>query len=97
MAKPLAAVGIPGAKESLENREEVGKRLNAAKSLLREHGNYTWLTGKGNIVILNNGIEFAATYFIIKPDAAPTGELTANPAVASREDSRYLTSQISGL
>ncbi|SRR6056297_169397 len=65
MAKPLAAVGIPGAKASLENSEEVGRRLNAARGLLREHGNYGWLTGKGNVVILNNGIEFAATYFIM--------------------------------
>ncbi len=44
---------------------EVGNRLNAAKDILREHGKYDWLTAKGNFVILNNGIEFAATYFIM--------------------------------
>ena len=44
---------------------EVAERLNAAKSILREHGNYNWLTEKGNFVILNNGIEFAITYLII--------------------------------
>lgn len=44
---------------------ESGERLDAAKSLLREHGNYDWLTGAGEFVILNNGIEFAATYFIM--------------------------------
>jgi putative oxidoreductase len=65
MAQPLAAIGIPAAQRSLENNEEVGKRLNAAKSLLREHGHYSWLTEKGNFVVLNNGIEFAATYFIM--------------------------------
>lgn len=65
MAQPLAAIGIPAAERSLENSEEVGKRLNAAKGLLREHGHYGWLTEKGNIVVLNNGIEFAATYFIM--------------------------------
>jgi len=65
MAKPLAAVGLPGAGASLENSEEVSRRLAAARSLLREHGNYNWLTGRGSIVILNNGIEFAATYFIM--------------------------------
>lgn len=65
MAQPMAAVGIPGAKESLENSEEVGQRLSAAKSILKEHGNYSWLTGKGNFVVLNNGIEFAATYFLM--------------------------------
>jgi len=30
--------------------------------LLREHGNYEWLTEFGSVVISNNGIEFAATY-----------------------------------
>ena len=44
---------------------EVAERLNAAKSILREHGNYNWLTEKGNFVILNNGIEFAITYLIM--------------------------------
>jgi putative oxidoreductase len=65
MAQPLAAVGIPAAQQSLENSVEVGKRLTAAKGLLREHGQYGWLTEKGDFVILNNGIEFAATYFIM--------------------------------
>ncbi|MYB88382.1 MAG: DoxX family membrane protein [Proteobacteria bacterium] len=64
-AKPLAAIGIPSAQHSLENSEEVGKRLQAAKSLLKKHGNYKWLTEKGGFVILNNGIEFAATYFVM--------------------------------
>jgi len=40
-------------------------RLNTAKDILREHGNYNWLTENGNLVILNNGIEFASTYFIM--------------------------------
>jgi hypothetical protein len=26
---------------------------------------YDWLTENGNLVILNNGIEFSATYFIM--------------------------------
>ena len=33
--------------------------------ILKEHGNYSWLTGRGSITILNNGIEFAATYFVM--------------------------------
>lgn len=41
------------------------ERLNIAKDILREHGNYSWLTENGNFVILNNGIEFASTYFIM--------------------------------
>jgi uncharacterized membrane protein YphA (DoxX/SURF4 family) len=42
--------------------EDVAVRLGAAKEILDEHGNYAWLTEKGNFVILNNGIEFAVTY-----------------------------------
>ncbi|QYJ76787.1 DoxX family protein [Shewanella sp. FJAT-52076] len=41
------------------------ERLAKAKSLLQEHGNYDWLTGSGNFVVLNNGIEFAITYFVM--------------------------------
>ena len=41
------------------------ERLNKAKEILKEHGNYDWLTEHGNFVVLNNGIEFAATYFIM--------------------------------
>lgn len=44
---------------------ESSERLDAATSLLQQHGNYDWLTGSGEFVILNNGIEFAATYFIM--------------------------------
>ncbi|MBF0264671.1 MAG: DoxX family protein [Gammaproteobacteria bacterium] len=41
------------------------EKLSMAKSLLREHGNYDWLTSSGNFVISNSGIEWAATYFIM--------------------------------
>lgn len=41
------------------------ERLNKAKEILKEHSNYDWLTANGNFVVLNNGIEFAATYFIM--------------------------------
>jgi uncharacterized membrane protein YphA (DoxX/SURF4 family) len=44
---------------------EVGNRLEAARSILQEHGKMDWLTAKGSFVILNNGIEFAATYFVM--------------------------------
>lgn len=45
--------------------QDVAVRLGAAKDILQEHGNYRWLTEKGNFVVLNNGIEFAVTYFIM--------------------------------
>lgn len=44
---------------------EAVERLDRAKTILQEHGNYGWLTEHGNFVVLNNGIEFAATYFIM--------------------------------
>lgn len=65
MAGVLASVGFPGAAESLANSSEVGERLARAKDLLQAHGNYDYLTAKGSLVVLNNGIEFAATYFIM--------------------------------
>ena len=58
----IADAGAPFASErvieSVEKKEMI-------ISILQEHGNYEWLTSSGNIVILNNGIEFAATYFIM--------------------------------
>ena len=64
-ARVLASIGVPAAGESLENSVEVGQRLDRARSILRQHGNYSWLTEKGGFVILQNGIEFAATYFLM--------------------------------
>ena len=47
------------------NAGEALDRLRIAKSILREHGNYDWLTEYGNFVVSNNGIEWAMTYFIM--------------------------------
>ncbi|QCU89631.1 DoxX family protein [Thiomicrorhabdus sediminis] len=44
---------------------EAMQRLEMAKSLLQEYGNYQWLTEYGHFIISNNGIEWAATYFIM--------------------------------
>jgi uncharacterized membrane protein YphA (DoxX/SURF4 family) len=44
---------------------EAAERLAAANTLLQQNSNFEWLTGSGEFVILNNGIEFAATYFIM--------------------------------
>jgi len=41
------------------------ERLSLAKEILKENGNYEYLTENGSFVVLNNGIEFAATYFIL--------------------------------
>ena len=42
-------------------------------ALLKEHGNYGWLTQNGSVTILNNGIEFATTYFIMLLSLILTG------------------------
>ena len=44
---------------------EAATRLAQAKEILGEHSNYGWITGRGSLVILNSGIEFAATYFVM--------------------------------
>ncbi len=41
------------------------QRLTQAKQILQDYGDYHWLTENGSLVMLNNGIEFAATYFIM--------------------------------
>ncbi len=40
-------------------------RLSEAKEILMQHGDYDHITEFGPLVILNNGIEFAATYLIM--------------------------------
>ncbi|WP_394174481.1 HvfX family Cu-binding RiPP maturation protein [Thalassotalea litorea] len=64
-ANVLDWFGFDAAEESLENSEQAAVRLNRMKSILEDNGNTQWLYGKGNIAILNNGIEFAATYFLM--------------------------------
>ena len=44
---------------------EAVPRKEKAIAILKEHGNYSWLTEKGSITILNNGIEFATTYLVM--------------------------------
>ncbi|MEQ8660766.1 MAG: DoxX family protein [Gammaproteobacteria bacterium] len=45
--------------------EEAAVRKARVIAILREHGDYAWLTAHGPVTILNNGIEFAATYFAL--------------------------------
>jgi len=58
-------LGFEQAELSLKNSEETAKRLTKMRELLAENGNTDWLYEKGNIVVLNNGIEFSTTYFIM--------------------------------
>ncbi|SDJ84981.1 DoxX family protein [Microbulbifer yueqingensis] len=45
--------------------EQAAERKDKAVELLKEHGNYDWLTEAGSFTVLKNGIEFAATYFVM--------------------------------
>lgn len=59
------AISEPSGLFANERTADAADRLAKARELLREHGNYDWLTARGSVVILNNGIEFAATYFVM--------------------------------
>jgi uncharacterized membrane protein YphA (DoxX/SURF4 family) len=59
------AVHDPKSPFPSEYAAEALERLDRAKEILREHGNYDWLTGHGSFVVSNNGIEWAATYFVM--------------------------------
>jgi len=52
---PFANASVQGAIE----------RLDKARDLLRDHGNYDWLTETGNFVVSNNGMEWSITYFVM--------------------------------
>ena len=59
------AIAAGGGFFATERTVEAVERLQVAKQILREGGDYAWLTEHGSFVVLNNGIEFAATYFLM--------------------------------
>jgi uncharacterized membrane protein YphA (DoxX/SURF4 family) len=64
-AKVFVWLGFEEANESLDNSLQTKTRLEKMRSLLDDNGNTDWLYEKGPIVVLNNGIEFASTYFLL--------------------------------
>ena len=60
LSRLIPALGPPA-----DDIEGATERLDMARRLLREHGNYDWLTESGNFVISNNGMEWAVTYFVM--------------------------------
>ena len=44
---------------------EAAEKKEIIKNIVREHGNYRYLTSSGTITLLNNGMEFAITYFVM--------------------------------
>ncbi|HCM47011.1 MAG TPA: quinol oxidase [Colwellia sp.] len=64
-AKVVTWLGIDSAQASLDNSKVTAIRLEKMREILAENGNTEWLYETGNIVVLNNGIEFSTTYFIM--------------------------------
>jgi uncharacterized membrane protein YphA (DoxX/SURF4 family) len=44
------------------NDPEIANRVSRAKDILKEYGNWDWLSAKGTFVILQNGFENVVTY-----------------------------------
>jgi uncharacterized membrane protein YphA (DoxX/SURF4 family) len=59
------AIADPAAPFANERVVASAEKIDRAREILKVHGNYEWLTSSGRLVILNNGIEFAAIYFIM--------------------------------
>lgn len=59
------AITDPGAPFATERVMEAADKLAYVKEIVRENADYDYLTSSGSLVMLNNGIEFAATYFIM--------------------------------
>lgn len=55
--------GFTAAQESLHNSEQVADRLSRIKDIVAANGKPSYLYQTGPVVILNNGIQFAAIYF----------------------------------
>lgn len=64
---PNGWLAISDASSWLANERVIAasEQLIKGRELLETYGHYDWLTEYGRFVILNNGIEFAATYFIM--------------------------------
>ena len=59
------AITDPGAPFASERVIEASEKLVIVKDVLQEHTNYDYITSSGSVVMLNNGIEFSVTYFIM--------------------------------
>jgi uncharacterized membrane protein YphA (DoxX/SURF4 family) len=84
------AVADPRSPFANANIEGAMERLDKAKSLLREHGNYDWLTETGNFVVSNAGMEWAITYFVMLLALffSGAGKLSLDHVIGRRLDRR---------
>lgn len=82
------AIADPMSPFANANVDGAVQRLDKAKDVLREHGNYDWLTETGNYVVANNGIEWAITYFVmlLALFASGAGKLSIDHLIAKKLD-----------
>ena len=59
------AITDPSAPFANERVVEAANKLAIVKNVLQEHTNYDYITSSGSVVMLNNGIEFSMTYFVM--------------------------------
>lgn len=59
------AIADPSAPFANERVIEASNKLAIVKEVLQEHTNYDYITSTGSVVMLNNGIEFSVTYFVM--------------------------------
>lgn len=59
------AIADPAAPFATERVMEAADKLARAREILQQYGHYDWLTSSGRFAIINNGIEFAATYLVM--------------------------------
>ncbi len=59
------AITDPSAPFANERVIEASNKLGIIKEVLQENTDYDYITSSGSVVMLNNGIEFSITYFIM--------------------------------
>jgi putative oxidoreductase len=59
------AITDPSAPFANERVIEASNKLAIVKEVLQEQTDYDYITSSGNVVMLNNGIEFSITYFVM--------------------------------
>lgn len=59
------AITDPSAPFANERVIDASNKLAIVKDVLQEHTNYDYITSSGSVVMLNNGIEFSVTYFVM--------------------------------
>lgn len=59
------AISSAGGLFATERTEAAAAQLQKAKEILQQYGDWAELTRYGDLVMLNNGIEFAVTYFML--------------------------------